>query len=112
MAWYPPSTFEGSDETLLNSNQTRQFFGDVSAMWINRRERERDEAERLNPGSGFPVARRIANRKYWQLDRLAWTSSVPVSMTPSTVFCHAAVMRCAKRVDLDRTHLFRTVQCS
>jgi len=70
MAWYPPSTFEGSDETLLNSNQTRQFFGDVSAMWINRRERERDEAERLNPGSGFPVARRIANRKYWQLGEL------------------------------------------
>jgi len=34
MAWYPPSTFEGSDETLLNSNQTRQFLGDVSAMWI------------------------------------------------------------------------------
>lgn len=70
MAWYPPSTFEGSDETLLNSNQTRQFFGDVSAMWINRRERERDEAERLNPGSGFPVARRIANRKFWQLGEL------------------------------------------
>ena len=70
MAWYAPSTFEGSDETLLNSNQTRQFFGDVSAMWINRRERERDEAERLNPGSGFPVARRIAKRKYWKLGEL------------------------------------------
>ena len=51
MAWYPPSAFEGSDETLLNSNQTRQFFGDVSAMWINRRERERDEAEREAQGA-------------------------------------------------------------
>jgi hypothetical protein len=69
MPHYPPSTFEGSDETLLNSGQVRQFFGDVSEMWIHRRERD---------GSGFPRARRIANRKYWLLGELKrWRDAAP-----------------------------------
>jgi hypothetical protein len=59
-----PSVFDGSDETLLDTKQQREFFGNRSEMWIRRRELERDEAERRKPGSGFPLARWIANRKY------------------------------------------------
>jgi hypothetical protein len=66
----PPTTSIFDDETLLNSSQQRAFFGGVSEMWLTRRERERAEAERRKPGSGFPLPRIIAGRKYRTLGDL------------------------------------------
>jgi hypothetical protein len=64
------SIFDGSDETLLNTRQQREFFGGVSEMWLSRREKQRDEDERRKPGSGFPLPRWIARRKYRTLGEL------------------------------------------
>jgi hypothetical protein len=63
------SIFDGSDETLVNAVQTRQFFGGVSEMLLARRERERDQ-ERERGGTPFPPPRIIAGRKYFVLGEL------------------------------------------
>jgi hypothetical protein len=56
--------FDGPDGTLLNTTQQREFFGNRSQMWLTRREKERDKAELRQPGSGLPLPRWIAGRKY------------------------------------------------
>jgi hypothetical protein len=61
-------TVVDDDETLLDSKHVRQFFGNRSAMWITRREREAEEAKPGKPR--FPTAIVIAGRKYFKLDEL------------------------------------------
>ena len=64
-----PSVFDGSDETLLDSAQTRAFFGNRSEQWLPRREKDRDK-EHERGGVPFPLPRIIAGRKYWVLGEL------------------------------------------
>ncbi len=53
------------DDVFLNSKQVRHRYGNVSAMWIFRRERD--------PNSGFPRPIVINRRKFWRLrDLAAW----------------------------------------
>ena len=69
MAQRSPSTFDGSDETLISAVQTRAFFGGVSEMWLTRRKRER-EKEIARGGVPFPLGRFIGNREYFTLGEL------------------------------------------
>jgi len=64
-----PNIFDGSDQQLLDSAQTRAFFGNRSEMWIARRKRER-EKEIARGGVPFPLGRFIGNRKYFLLGEL------------------------------------------
>jgi hypothetical protein len=64
-----PNIFDGSDEQLLDSRQTRAFFGNRSEMWIGRRKRER-EKEIARGGVPFPRGRFIGNREYFLLGDL------------------------------------------
>ena len=57
----PVSIFDGSDETLLNTKQQRDFLGGVSDMFLARREKDDPD---------FPKARWIAGRKYRTLGEL------------------------------------------
>ena len=57
------------DESLLDSGQTRAFFGGRSEQWLPRREKDRDK-EREHGGVPFPLPRIIAGRKYWVLGEL------------------------------------------
>jgi hypothetical protein len=67
MAQHPP-VFD-SDEQLIDSAQTRAFFGDRSPMWLTRRKRER-EKEIARGGVPFPLGRFIGNREYFTLGEL------------------------------------------
>ena len=51
-----------NDEILVNAGQTREFFGNVSTMWIHRRLRDVD--------STFPKPIMLAGRNYWRLGDL------------------------------------------
>jgi hypothetical protein len=64
-----PNIFDGSDEQLLDSAQTRAFFGNRSEIWISRRKRER-EKEVARGGVPFPLGRFIGNREYFLLGHL------------------------------------------
>jgi hypothetical protein len=50
-----------TEERFLTSAQVRRRYGDVSHVWIFRRERD---------GSGFPIPLVIGNRKLWRLSDL------------------------------------------
>jgi hypothetical protein len=77
MAQGSPSIFDGSDEQLLDSAQTRDLFGGVSEQWIPRREKERQE-EIARGGVPFPLPKIIGGRKYYQLGQLrAYRDSRP-----------------------------------
>jgi hypothetical protein len=70
MAYVGPKFFDDlSDETMVDSSQVRQLFGDRSAMWLTRRARDRDR-DRERYGIGFPEPRWIANQRYWMLGEL------------------------------------------
>jgi predicted DNA-binding transcriptional regulator AlpA len=57
------------NETFLSSRQVRERYGNVSDMWLWRR--ERDEA------SSFPKPLRINKRRFYRLnDLLAWERSL------------------------------------
>jgi len=63
------SIYDGSDEQLLNSRQTRDFFGGVSEMWLPRR---------LKNDPTFPRPIPIAKRFYWRLgDLKRWSAAQP-----------------------------------
>jgi hypothetical protein len=64
-----PNIFDGSDQQLLDSKQTRAFFGNRSEIWISRRKRER-EKEIARGGVPFPLGRFIGNREYFLLGDL------------------------------------------
>ena len=68
MAQNPTSVFN-SDETLLDGQQTRAFFGGRSEMWIARRKKER-QREIARGGVPFPLGRFIGNREYFTLGEL------------------------------------------
>jgi hypothetical protein len=58
-----------TDEQLLDSKQTRSFFGNVSSAWIGRRLKERED-EIKRGGVPFPLPRCIGDREYYQLGEL------------------------------------------
>jgi hypothetical protein len=49
-------------EVFLTSRQVRERYGNVSEMWLIRREKDR--------ASGFPNPLRIRGRKFWKLSEL------------------------------------------
>jgi hypothetical protein len=49
-------------EVFLTSRQVRERYGNVSEMWLIRRERDK--------ASGFPDPLRIRGRKFWKLSDL------------------------------------------
>jgi hypothetical protein len=63
------SSIDFGDDSLLDSGQTRAFFGGRSEQWLPRREKDRDR-ERERGGVPFPLPRIIAGRKYWVLGEL------------------------------------------
>jgi hypothetical protein len=63
------SIFDGSDEQLLDSAQTRELFGGVSQAWIPRRKKEREQ-EIKRGGVPFPLPKIIGGREYYQLGQL------------------------------------------
>jgi hypothetical protein len=64
-----PNIFDGSDEQLIDSAHTRQFFGNVSEAWIPRRKKEREQ-EIARGGVPFPLPKIIGGREYYQLGEL------------------------------------------
>lgn len=49
------------EDRLLTANQTREFFGGVSDMWLHRR---------LHEPVNFPEPIRISGRRFWRLSEL------------------------------------------
>ena len=50
-------------EVFLTSRQVRERYGNVSEMWLIRREKDK--------ASGFPNPVRIRGRKFWKLSELS-----------------------------------------
>ena len=64
------------DERYLNSRQVRARYGEVSDMWLWRRQ---------NDESGFPKPTEICGRRFWKLSELiAWERMIGPTAT-STV---------------------------
>jgi hypothetical protein len=59
-------------EVFLTSRQVRERYGNVSDMWLYRREKDR--------ASGFPGPLRVRGRKFWKLSELLrFEASLPAA---------------------------------